>query len=247
MISSVLVAVASLAALVRAAPTIYMAGDSTMVATGNNDGTVGWGLPFASDVSITVVNDAVAGRSARSYTREGRFTTIANSVKSGDYVIIEFGHNDGGSLTPTDNGRTDCPVANSNYATTCSTTYGGVAETVLTYPAYYENAAKLMQAKGANVILCPPTIDNPWETGSFVYSTSRFVQYASDAAAAVGATFVNHELYVADIFKNQGAATVDAYFPIDHTHTSAAGAAQVARAFVLALEATSSTLKNYLK
>ncbi|KAF8305764.1 rhamnogalacturonan acetylesterase RgaE [Clavulina sp. PMI_390] len=217
-----------------------------MAATGNGDGTVGWGTPFASDVSITVVNDAIAGRSARSYTREGRFTAIADVVKSGDYVIIEFGHNDGGSLTPTDNGRTDCPVANDNYATTCSTTYDGVAETVLTYPAYYENAAKLMQAKGANVILCSPTVDNPWETGTFVYTPSRFVQYASDAAAAVGATFVNHEIYVADIFKNEGATTVDAYFPYDHTHTSAAGAAQVARAFVLALEATGSSLVSYL-
>lgn len=114
------------AAAAAAAPTLYLAGDSTMTAKGyattcfplpfivltlivysNNDGTEGWGLPLANDVTLPVVNDAIAGRSARSFTREGRFTSMAANVKSGDYVIIEFGHNDGGSITPTDNGRTD--------------------------------------------------------------------------------------------------------------------------------------------
>lgn len=51
-------------------------------------------------------NMAVAGRSARSYSDEGRFTTIINTVKSGDFVIIEFGHNDGTSGS-VDNGRQD--------------------------------------------------------------------------------------------------------------------------------------------
>lgn len=126
--------------VVFAAPTIFMAGDSTMVATGNNDGTEGWGAAFVDYTSLAIVNDAVAGRSARSFTREGRFTAMAANVKSGDYVIsefialppessmadcgeVEFGHNDGGSLTPTDNGRTDCGVVDGNYATTCSTVY----------------------------------------------------------------------------------------------------------------------------
>jgi rhamnogalacturonan acetylesterase len=47
-------------------------------------------------MNITIVNDAIAGRSARSYTREGRFAAIASVLKKGDGVIIEFGHNDGG-------------------------------------------------------------------------------------------------------------------------------------------------------
>ena len=48
---------------------------------------------------------------------------MANNVKSGDYVVLEFGHNYGVSLTPTDNGRTDCNPVDNNYATTCQTTY----------------------------------------------------------------------------------------------------------------------------
>lgn len=83
---------------------------------------VGWGAYLPNYISPTVVNNAVGGRSARSYTREGRFTALAALVTAGDYVIIEFGHNDGGSLS-TDNGRTDCPVGDAGYATTCTTVY----------------------------------------------------------------------------------------------------------------------------
>ena len=217
-------------------------------------------------MSLSIVNDAIAGRSARSFTREGRFTAMANSVKSGDYVVIEFGHNDGGSLTPTDNGRTDCNPVNNNYATTCQTTYkyyfpliapallkletdsllSGVSEIVLTYEAYLVNAAKLFKAKGANVIISTATPDNPWETGTFTYSSNRFVGYCEDAAMASGSTFVDHGLYTADLFRKAGATTVDSYYPHDHTHTSPAGANVVARAFILALEATNSSLKNYI-
>jgi rhamnogalacturonan acetylesterase len=94
-----------------------------MVSTGNNDGTQGWGAYLAGRISLPVTNNAVAGRSARSFTREGRFTAMAANVKAGDYVVIEFGHNDGGSLTPTDNGRSDCSPSGTNQAVTCKTTY----------------------------------------------------------------------------------------------------------------------------
>jgi rhamnogalacturonan acetylesterase len=78
-------------------------------------------------------------------------------------------------LTPTDNGRTDCFGDGTQ---TCSTTYGGVAETVLTYPAYYENAAALFLAKGAKVIMTGPTPDNICETGTCTWSAGRFDYYA---------------------------------------------------------------------
>lgn len=81
---------------------------------------LGWGQYLADSLSIPVVNNAIGGRSARSFTREGRFDTIIEAVVSGDIVVIEFGHNDGGSLTPTDNGRTDCGGTGDE---TCETTY----------------------------------------------------------------------------------------------------------------------------
>ncbi|KZV75972.1 carbohydrate esterase family 12 protein [Peniophora sp. CONT] len=230
----------------QATPTVYLAGDSTMAKTGANDGdTAGWGAYLANYISLTVNNQAVGGRSARSFTREGRFDTIAGQIKSGDCVVIEFGHNDGGSLS-TDNGRTDCSPSGTDYSTTCTTTYNGVTETVLTYEAYLANAAKTFKAKGANVLISSATPNNPWESGTFSYSAPRFVGYARDAATASGATFIDHGLYTAALYQKAGAATVDSYYPNDHTHTSPDGANLVARAFVLALEATSSTLANYI-
>ena len=114
---------AAVAAVLQSASavTIYMAGDSTMAKNGGGSGTDGWGQYIGHSITgATVSNQAVGGRSARSYTREGRFTTIINSVKAGDFVIIEFGHNDGGSLSTSDNGRTDCGGTGDE---TCHTTY----------------------------------------------------------------------------------------------------------------------------
>jgi rhamnogalacturonan acetylesterase len=79
-----------------------------------------------------------------------------------------------------------------------------VKETVLTYEAYLANAAKTFVQAGANVVISSATPNNPWEGGTFAYSPPRFVGYARDAANATGAVFVDHGLYVADVFKNQG-------------------------------------------
>ncbi|KIY64607.1 carbohydrate esterase family 12 protein [Cylindrobasidium torrendii FP15055 ss-10] len=229
------------------AQTVYLAGDSTMAATGAADGdTAGWGAYLTNYISLSVANRAIAGRSARSYTRDGRFDQIKALVKSGDFVVIEFGHNDGGSLATSDNGRSDCEPVNGDYSTTCTTTYNGVTETVLTYEKYLANAAKAFKALGANVIISSATPNNVWETGTFTYSANRFVTYAQDAATEAGVTFADHGIYTASLYKNQGADVVNAYYPNDHTHTSPAGANVVARAFVLAVEATSSTLNNYI-
>ncbi|EME40819.1 carbohydrate esterase family 12 protein [Dothistroma septosporum NZE10] len=229
------------------AETVHLTGDSTMVATGNNDGTEGWGAFLPNYTSLAVSNEAIAGQSARSFTREGRFAAVVATIKQGDYVVIEFGHNDGGSLSPTDNGRTDCnPNDAAGYAATCQTTYNGVSETVLTYYAYLVNAAKLFQSKGASVIISSATPDNVWEGGSYSYSPSRFVAYARDAATDSGSTFVDHQNYTAALYKDLGYATVNAFYPHDHTHTSPAGANVVANAFILGLNATDSTMKKYI-
>ena len=103
------------------AATIHLCGDSTMADQGNKK-IQGWGeyLRYSFKPSEFVVkNSAISGRSARSFTREGRFTTVAGAVKAGDWVVIEFGHNDGGSLSK-DNGRSDCY---GDGAQTCETTY----------------------------------------------------------------------------------------------------------------------------
>jgi rhamnogalacturonan acetylesterase len=156
-------------------------------------------------------------------------------VQPNDIVIIEFGHNDGGSLSSSDNGRSVCGGAGSE---TCQTTYNGVKETVHTFPWYLTEAGKKIIAKGAKVIMASQTPNNPWESGSFVYTDGgRFVGYAKDVAKALGsnAMYVDHGAYTANYYKSIGKAATDKLFPQDHTHTSPAGADVVAKAFVKGL------------
>lgn len=100
-------------------PTIWIAGDSTTAPGGGHNGTEGWGqyLKYSFGDNALVNNSAYAGRSARSFTREGRFDRIAEAMKPGDFVIIELGINDpgtptnGSTSTTGDKGRADCPGA----------------------------------------------------------------------------------------------------------------------------------------
>jgi rhamnogalacturonan acetylesterase len=248
----------------RAVPTIYLAGDSTMAKGGGGAKTEGkshpttppytlhslifspgWGvyLPY-SITGATVVNLAIGGRSARSYTDEGRFTSLAAKVVSGDLVIIEFGHNDGGSLSATDNGRTDCGGSG---AETCKTPAGVVVQT---YPTYLTKAAKLMTAKGARVILSSPTPNNVCEGGTCSYTPPRFTDYCKIVVKNVNtslASFIDHGQYVGNRYIALGAAKTTAFYPVDHTHTSPAGADSVAGQFVKAALCSKSVLASYIK
>ncbi|KAI1258744.1 GDSL-like Lipase/Acylhydrolase [Xylariaceae sp. FL1019] len=230
------------------ATTVYLAGDSTMAPGGGGSGTEGWGqyLKYSLPSSYTVSNKAIAGRSARSFTREGRFQAIADVVQAGDWVVVEFGHNDGGSLSPTDNGRTDCF---GDGAQTCQTTYDGVAETVLTYPAYYKNAASLFLNKGAKVILSSATPNNICESGTCSWGPSRFDYYAWNAASQLGGTakgiyHVAHGEYAAQVMTSLGKTVVDAHYPNDHTHTDPYMANVMAGSFVLGLKCGTSALNS---
>lgn len=218
----------------RATPTLYLCGDSTMAKNGANDGdTDGWGQYIGQYTSLTTVNQAIGGRSARSYWNEGRFATVAGLAKSGDIVVIEFGHNDGGTPTSNDNGRSDCPGSGTE---TCISDATG--ETVYTFVFYVIQAAKLMLAKGATVILSSQTPNNAWETGSFVWAPPRFVGYqktATTALASSSVTFVDHFQATDNMYQKLGNSATNALYPNDHTHTSPAGAKLVAEAFAEAI------------
>ncbi len=78
--------------------TVFTIGDSTMADRDVKSGTLerGWGQMlqnfFTED--IVVENHASCGRSTKSFIDEGRWLTVYNQLQPGDYVIIQFGHND---------------------------------------------------------------------------------------------------------------------------------------------------------
>ncbi|KAK0634044.1 SGNH hydrolase-type esterase domain-containing protein [Immersiella caudata] len=215
----------------KRAPTVYLAGDSTTAKT--SGGLDGWGPYLSKYITLPVTNKAISGRSARSFTNEGRFTEIERSLVSGDIVIIEFGHNDGGSPnSASDNGRSNCPGTGPEV---CKS--GKTGETVYTFNYYIEKAARSFIAKGASVILASQTPKNTWQGGKFSSEPSRYVGYMAQAARNVGGgkvSFVDHNQAVVQMYARLGSAKVNSLYPKDATHTSPEGGDLVAQAFVTA-------------
>lgn len=80
-----------------AAPVVYLAGDSTVMTNGSNSyPQQGWGgrLRDLFGTGIVVVNRAVGGRSSKSFVDEGRLAAILTVIHPGDYLFVQFGHND---------------------------------------------------------------------------------------------------------------------------------------------------------
>jgi len=132
-----------------ALPTVFVAGDSTA----SNGDRLGWGDPFADyfdATKITVLNRARAGRSARTFYNEGLWDKIATDLRAGDYVLIQFGHNDGGAP--------DQPPARGDLPGTGDeakqfTMPDGKTELVHTYGWYIRKFVQDAKAKGAHPIV----------------------------------------------------------------------------------------------
>lgn len=76
---------------------VWLIGDSTMCTQPRDRSPVtGWGTPFEDffDSTVAIVNKARGGRSTRTFISEGRWKAVTDSLEEGDYVLIQFGHND---------------------------------------------------------------------------------------------------------------------------------------------------------
>ncbi|KAB5588828.1 GDSL-like lipase/acylhydrolase [Ceratobasidium theobromae] len=236
----------SLASTILAAPSLYLVGDSTMASHSASEGIQGWGVKIPDYLeNITVVNKAVSGRSARSYWREGKWAAVQASLVAGDYVIIEFGHNDGGSPSTSDRAS----VVGEGTATETVTLSDGTVETVYTWPTYVGWMIDGAKSKGATPIISAQTPNNPYENSdTIVNSPPRFVGYAKNIATSKGVPYVDHFAASISLYTKLGKTVTESYFPIDHTHTNDAGANQVAWAFLSGLRcpAASGVLSGYV-
>jgi lysophospholipase L1-like esterase len=76
---------------------VYLIGDSTMCDYEPQRAPVtGWGMPFKIffDSTVQIENHARGGRSTRTFISEGRWQPIVKNLQAGDYVLMQFGHND---------------------------------------------------------------------------------------------------------------------------------------------------------
>jgi lysophospholipase L1-like esterase len=208
-------------------PTLFIIGDST-VKNGSGkgaDGLWGWGDPIAGyfDKSkITVVNRALGGRSSRTYLTEGLWAKVLADMKAGDFVLMQFGHNDGGSLTQ---GRGRASIkGNGEETQEVTDEKTGRKEVVHTYGWYLRKYVADAKASGATPIVLSQIPRNMWKGEKVLRASNDYGKWAAEAAKDLGAAFIDLNELVAARYEAMGEAKVKAFFPGDHTHTNAAGA-----------------------
>jgi lysophospholipase L1-like esterase len=209
-------------------PVIYIIGDSTVRngdGSGRN-GQWGWGsliAPYFDTTKIDIQNHAIGGRSSRTFITEGRWDKILQTLKKGDYVIMQFGHNDAGPLDDTARARgTIRGIGNEE-----KQIYNPIRKTdevVHTYGWYMRKYVSDAKAKGAIPIVCSPVPRNNWKEGKIARGNKDYALWARQVAEQEKAYFIDLNEKVALAYEQKDTATVSSYFFGDHTHTSKTGA-----------------------
>lgn len=207
---------------------LYIIGDSTVKnGQGNgSDGLWGWGNfidPYFDTTKITVHNHAIGGRSSRTFITEGRWDRVLDLLKAGDFVLIQFGHNDGGPMAT---GRARASIkGNSDETVEVTLEATGENEIVHSYGWYLRKYIKEAKAKGAIPIVLSPVPRNIWNEGKVARASNDYGLWAKEAAKQEGAFFIDLNEIVAHRYEETGKDKVNAdYFLEDHTHTTEAGA-----------------------
>ncbi len=226
--------------IATAKPTLYIIGDSTVHNPGK--GLKGWGDvigAYFDPSKINVENDAVPGRSSRSYLTEGKWDNVVAKLKTGDFVMMQFGHNDGGPVSGEKaSGRASLHGTGDQTEKATDAKTGQTLD-VHTYGWYMKNYAETAKAKGALPILVSPIPRNmPSAEGKFGADKTSYSAWSEQIAKSENVPFVALNAAVVDKYNVIGAATVKAaYFPGDHTHTSPAGAELNAQCVIECLKA----------
>ena len=222
-------------------PSLYLVGDST-VRNGNADGAGGqwgWGEPLVDyfDLSkINVVNRAIGGRSSRTYITEGRWDELLAMLKPGDFVLIQFGHNDSGPLDDTSRARGTLPGVGDE-SKEIDNPITKKHEVVHTYGWYMRKYVADTLAKGATPIVCSPVPRKTWINGKVARNADTYGGWAMQAAAAAKVSFIDLNEIIARRYDALGEAKVELLFADPHTHTSRAGAELNAECVVAGLKA----------
>jgi lysophospholipase L1-like esterase len=204
-------------------PTFHIVGDST-VKSGGRDGMYGWGeriKPFFDESKINVVNHAIGGRSARTFFNEGRWKTVADALQPGDFVIIQFGHNDQGRVgDPANKGRANLPGTGDE--TVEDIKPDGSKETVHTFGWYLAKFVADAQSKKATAILCSPIPHKDrWETRRDFENISK---WGAEVARNHKAPYFDLTQIITDAYKQVGREQVEKFFADRATHTNDLGA-----------------------
>lgn len=220
----ILTACLAAAASCLAKPVLYIIGDSTV--RNSTAGQTGWGDPLVArfdPAKIDVINRAIGGRSSRTFLTEGRWDAVMAHLKPGDFVLMQFGHNDGGPLND-DRCRASLR-GNGPETEEILRKTDGKPETVLTFGAYLRKFITGAKSKGATPIVVSLIPRNIWKDGKIGRSDQSHALWAKQAAAQEQALFIEFNHILADRYEAIGPEKTAALFAgADHTHTGPAGA-----------------------
>ena len=208
-------------------PVLYIIGDST-VQNGSGKGSDslwGWGSfmnLFLDTNKIEIQNHAKGGRSSRTFLTDGRWDFIMKTIKKGDYVLMQFGHNDGGELADTLRARGTIKGIGEE-SKDIYNPIRKVNETVYTYGYYMRKYADETKAKGAIPIILSPIPRNKFDKNGKI-EKDQYGIWAQEVAKQTGAYFLDLNTMVIAKYEEMGSEKVKAFFPKDHTHTNEAGA-----------------------
>lgn len=230
-------------------PMLFTVGDSTVRnKDAGDDSQWGWGSVIAELFDpdlITVENHAMAGRSARTYLDEGRWDKVYNALQPGDFVLIQFGHNDGGDINK-GKARGELHGAGPE-SKVFKMEATGINKVVYTYGWYLRKFINDAREKGAIPIIVSHTPRNIWTKGKIESNASSFGLWARQAALQTGVDFIDLNGITGAKLQSIGEEKVAPYFKGDHTHTSKAGARLNAEGIADGLLACGSPLARYLK
>ena len=238
-------------------PVVFITGDSTVKnKDSDKDGMWGWGsqaYTVFDQNKVTCVNVAKAGRSTRSYVREGRWEQVYNTLQPGDFVLLQFGHND------------ICPIADAKErgvipgtADTCHVykmEKDGRYEVVYSFGWYLRKMIDDCREKGATPILVSLTPRNEWPHGKVERRNDSYGKWYREVVEQTGVDFLDVHNISADFLDRKFASkseekskkAASRYFNNDHTHTSLAGARMNAQSVAKGLRDINSPLAAYLK
>lgn len=249
-------------------PMIFLCGDSTgKNADKDPDGMWGWGSQGYTvfDAKKCVFqNQAKAGRSTRTYLDEERWEEVYNSLEPGDFVLIQFGHNDIGGI---DKQKERGVIATAE--DTCHVYHmesNGKYKVIYSFGWYIRKMVRDAQEKGATPIILSFTPRNEWHQGKGEVrgtfypvdekANKQYIERRNDnyipawdkqIAEECGVAFVDVHNITADALDKLGKEKAAAYFNHDHTHTSLKGAQLNAQSVAKGLKAIKHPAAKLLK
>jgi lysophospholipase L1-like esterase len=220
-------------------PTLFIIGDSTV--RNRTAGQLGWGDvvdDYFDTNKIHVENHAIAGRSSRTFLTDGRWDKILAELRPGDFVLMQFGHNDGGALNDDSRARGSIRGVG-NETQEIDNLLTKKHEVVHTYGWYMRKYVADTKAKGATPIVFSLVPRKTWKDGKIVRS-DNYRKWAIEVARGESAAFVDLYEIIARRYEELGSEKVNDLFGDDHTHTNRAGAEVNAACVIAGLKGLSS-------